>query len=381
VSEVARKAEIAEKAVSLRKSLEAAVTYLAQSERDLWMLRLQEVDLWQSVGGPAKDDRSAKIKEQVIQVLDRRDSSTTNSLARIRTIDDAYNAVERKSADREQAVAAARRRFEAAEAEIQRALVEDPSIVKLDKEEKRLKHIKSLNANWREELDALIDERVATYNADRFFAYLQRRGFGTEQYQAKWPFSVLDAKLAYWSRYEEELAHLHAVLSYPDQYAEDIKKLDASLAKIEPARKAAIRAIKARLDPEREILADALNSAAEVVSQFEGTKESKSAAFKRIEDGISGEDDETKLITEAVVALLARARASAALHADDQTIRQISARVDALVKNRIAVARETDTLRNKAMDILNQLSDLQNYLDEVADKSVGAERLASMVGA
>ncbi len=374
MSEVALKAEVAGKAVQLRKALESAVTKLSGSERELWSLRLREVAIWQSTEPASLDTRGEKIQEQVLLVLDRRDSAITAALARIRTIDDAYDAVGRRSVSSDETVAAARRRFDEAEAEVERRTVEDPSVVSIDKEEQRLLRIMAINDNWLWDLDKLISERVETYNSDPVFAYLESRGFGTDDYRARWPISALDAKLAGWSRYAAERANLEVVRAYPDEYAKTMEKLEASLARIDPARQAAIRRIKDSLDPEREILADALNSAAAVVDQFEDTKTAKTAAFKRIEESLAGTDAETRMVTEAVVALLARERAAAALRTSEKVARATAAEVDGLVKNRIAVAKETDALRRKAQELLHHLADIQKLLDEAASRNVGPER-------
>jgi hypothetical protein len=374
VSEIALKAEVAEKAVQLRKALEAEVTKLSTSERELWALRLQEVAVWQSTGPASPDTRAEKIREQVLLVLDRRDSAITAALARIRTIDDAYNAVGRRSVNSDATVAAARQRFDAAEAEVERRTVEDPSVVAIDREEQRLLRIKALNGNWREDLDELLAEREEGYRNDPVFAYLEGRGFGTEEYRARWPISALDAKLAVWSQYEAERGNLEAARAYPVEYAKTMEKLEAALQRIGPARQAAVRSIKDSLDPEREILADALNSAAAVVDQFEDTRAAKTAAFKRIEESLAGTDAETKMVTEAVVALLARERAAAALRASDYAVKATAVEVDDLVKSRIAVAKETDALRRKALELLQHLSDIQNLLDEAARRTVGTER-------
>jgi hypothetical protein len=374
VSEIALKAEVAEKAVQLRKALEAEVTKLSTSERELWSLRLQEVAVWQSTGPASPDTRAEKIREQVLLVLDRRDSAITAALARIRTIDDAYNAVGRRSVNSDATVAAARQRFDAAEAEVERRTVEDPSVVAIDREEQRLLRIKALNGNWREDLDELLAEREEGYRNDPVFAYLEGRGFGTEEYRARWPISALDAKLAVWSQYEAERGNLEAARAYPVEYAKTMEKLEAALQRIGPARQAAVRSIKDSLDPEREILADALNSAAAVIDQFEDTRAAKTAAFKRIEESLAGTDSETKMVTEAVVALLARERAAAALRASDYAVKATAVEVDDLVKRRIAVAKETDALRRKALELLLHLSDIQNLLDEAARRTVGTER-------
>jgi hypothetical protein len=153
-----------------------------------------------------------------------------------------------------------------------------------------------------------------------------------------------------------------------------MEKLEVSLARLGPARQSAVRTIKDSLDPEREILADALNSAASVVDQFEDTRAAKAAAFKRVEESLAGTDAETKMVTEAIVALLARERAAAALRASDSVVKATAVEVDGLVKSRIAVAKETDALRRKAMDLLQHLADIQNLLDDAAKRTVGAER-------
>lgn len=374
MSEVALKAEVVGKAVQLRKALEAAVTKLSESELELWSLRLKEVALWQSAEPASPDARAEKIWEQVLQVLERRDSAVTAALARIRTIDDAYDAVGRRSVASDATVEAARLRFDEAEAEVERRTVADPSIVSIDKEEQRLLRIKSLNGNWRDDLDKLLAEREEAYRSDPVFTYLESRGFGTDDYRARWPISALDAKLAGWSQYAAERANLEAIRAYPGEYAKTMEKLEASLARIGPARQAAIRRIKDSLDPEREILADALNSAAAVVDQFEDTKTAKSAAFKRIEECLAGTDAETRMVTEAVVALLARERAAAALRTSEKVARATAAEVDGLVKNRIAIAKETDALRRKAQELLHHLADIQKLLDEAASRNVGPER-------
>lgn len=374
MSEVALKAEVVGKAVQLRKALEAAVTKLSESELELWSLRLKEVALWQSAEPASPDARAEKIWEQVLQVLERRDSAVTAALARIRTIDDAYDAVGRRSVASDATVEAARLRFDEAEAEVERRTVADPSIVSIDKEEQRLLRIKSLNGNWRDDLDKLLAEREEAYRSDPVFTYLESRGFGTDDYRARWPISALDAKLAGWSQYAAERANLEAIRAYPGEYAKTMEKLEASLARIGPARQAAIRRIKDSLDPEREILADALNSAAAVVDQFEDTKTAKSAAFKRIEECLAGTDAETRMVTEAVVALLARERAAAALRTSEKVARATAAEVDGLIKNRIAIAKETDALRRKAQELLHHLADIQKLLDEAASRNVGPER-------
>lgn len=374
MSEIALKAEVKEKAVQLRKALEAAVTKLSGSERELWSLRLREVAVWQSAEPASTDTRAEKVQEQVLLVLDRRDSAITAALARIRTIDEAYDVVGRRSVSSEATVAAARRRFDEAEAEVERLTVEDPSVVSIDKEEQRLRRIRALNSNWREDLDKLLAEREEAYRADPVFAYLEGRGFGTDEYRARWPITSLDAKLANWSQYGAERANLEAIRAYPDEYAKTMEKLEISLARLGPARQAAVRTIKDSLDPEREILADALNSAASVVDQFEDTRAAKAAAFKRVEESLAGTDAETKMVTEAIVALLARERAAAALRASDSVVKATAVEVDGLVKSRIAVAKETDALRRKAMDLLQHLADIQNLLDDAAKKTVGPER-------
>jgi hypothetical protein len=80
------------------------------------------------------------------------------------------------------------------------------------------------------------------------------------------------------------------------------------------------------------------------------------------------------MVTEAIVALLARERAAAALRASDSVVKATAVEVDGLVKSRIAVAKEADALRRKAMDLLNHLADLQNLLDDAARRTVGLER-------
>ncbi|MNU51235.1 hypothetical protein D3C71_402230 [compost metagenome] len=374
MSEVALKAEVAQKAVQLRKALEGAVTKLSASELELWTLRLREVSLWQSAEPASPNARAEKIWEQVLLVLERRDSAITAALARIRTIDDAYDAVGRRSVNSDATVAAARKRFDEAEAEVARRTVEDPSIVAIDREEERLLRIKALNSNWQEDLDKLIAEREDAYRNDPVFSYLEGRGFGTEDYHARWPISALDAKLAAWSQYAAERANLEAVRAYPGEYAKTMERLEASLARITPARQTAVRRIKDSLDPEREILARALNSAAAVVDQFEDTRAAKTAAFKRIDESLAGNDAETKMVTEAVVALLARERAAAALRASEKVAKATAADVDALVKSRIAIAKETDILRRKAVELLHHLADIQKLLDEAASRNVGPER-------
>jgi hypothetical protein len=368
------KGEVAEKAVKLRKALEAAVTKLSSSEAELWSLRMEEVAAWQSAEPPSPDARAATIGEQVLQVLDRRDRAITAALARIRTIDDAYEAVGRQATSSDATVTAARRRFEEAEAEVERRLNEDPSIVAIQKEELRLERIKALNSNWRHELGELVAEREGAYRNDPVFAYLEGRGFGTDEYRARWPISFLDSKLAGWSNYREERVNLMAARAYPEEYAQTMEKLEASLARIGPARQAAIRNIKSSLDRERLILADALNSAAAVVGRFEDVRSSKTTAFKRIEESITGGDPETMMVTEAVVALLARERAAAALRASESVVKATAVEVDGLVRRRIAVAREADSLRRAALGLLNDLADVQNLLDEAASATVGSER-------
>jgi hypothetical protein len=369
----AHKAEAVAKAVQLRTALEETVRELSRSDRELWAMRLREVSIWQEVKPASSDPRATKIREQIPQILDRRDAAIAEALGRIRSIDEDYKALGDAFRQGEKSVAAQRKRFAAADEEVARRLVEDPSIVSLDKEEQRLRRLIDLNANWPAEVDELVGKRAATYEGDPVFAYLNSRGFGTDAYSAKWPLSYLDGKLAQWSNYEAEHANLEAVLAYLDEYGRSMEKLAVSVEKLAPSRKAAIRQIKDSLDPEREKLADVLNGAASVSGRFNEAKGGKAKAFKRVGDSISGGDAETRLITEAVVTLIAREHAAAKFRATDAMLAPASAAVDALLRQRIAASRDTDALRNKAKEILDSLSEIQSLLDEAAGREVSSE--------
>lgn len=368
------KAATRKKAAELREGLKSVMGRLMDSERQLWSQRLDEVALWQSVHPIADDEQARTVRHQIGQVLERRAAAVADAIEKIASIDETYAALKHASAAAEDEVVQARARFDAAEADVLRRLAEDPAIVALDREEGRLMRIRNLNGNWQEDLEALVNERLSEYNADPVFAYLDRRGYGSEGYASGWLTRRLDAMLARSFDFDSEKANMEAVQAYPAQYAEQIEALEAAINRLPAQRNAAIRRIKDSLDPEREILADALNDAAGVVAKFENARRAKADAVQRVSDSIRGADEESAMVTEAVVALLAKERASAALRGSSETVKAAALQVDALLKKRISVAKEVDGIRRTADEILGLLADIQNLLDADAGREVGAER-------
>ncbi|NTF17683.1 hypothetical protein G6L37_04670 [Agrobacterium rubi] len=362
------------KAVELRVALKELITRLTESEKSLWSLRLQEVGIWKSVHPAESDARSAKIHEQILLVLDRREGAVNRALDQIASIDETYGSLKGQSEKADAAVAAARERFRKAEAEVDRRVVHDPSIVALDREEARLLRISDLNASWNTELDELVAARVSEFRADRVFAYLDDKGYGTEGYSAGWLTRRLDNLIAGWISFSDASANLESVLAYPDEYAATMRRLKTSIDRIPSQRQLLIRQIKNSLDPEREVLADTLNDAAGVVARFDEAKAAKASAVSRISHCIGGADEETVMVTEAVVALLARERAAAALRADESHLRKAAMEVDELLKRRIIASRATDDLRREAADMLSLVTDIQKLLDDDAEREVGADR-------
>lgn len=363
----------------IKTSLRKILGKVASSDEQLWKLRLDEVTVWQThAGSGSGETQTDLVMGQVRAVLARRGEAIVQAMNLIDTLDATYVALRSHASEAADSVDAARLRFDHAEANIKHRLQHDPAMIAFADDERRMKGLIDKNADWETDLEAIIAPRLGTYDRDAVFQYLLSRGWGTDTYKAKWPISALDAKLAKWTSFVTEKENLERVTDYPAGFGKEITRLKSAFEALPAKRAALTRTIKDSLDPEREVLAKALNGASSVVEKFEKARDTKTETVSKLRSYINGADVEYKLITDAVISLTATVRTAAALRSASTSEltsgSPVADLVDGLLKQRIAIAKGADQLRQDALSMLDRIGEIQKLLDEAARKEVGEEQ-------
>jgi hypothetical protein len=267
-----------------------------------------------------------------------------------------------------------RERFESVEDDVTRRAASGSEIAALAEHEHKLISMLAKSADWREDLSPLVEKRLAAYDADPVFSYLHGRGFGSEEYAARWPLSRLDAVVARWSGFMTARETREKVAAYVEGYASNVASAERALAAVEPRRRAIVARIKSELEPAREALAQALISTSDVVDRFAASTARKAQAVSKLRDFAAGRDKAYQIATEVVVMATARERASAALRSEDPSnvgpASQIARRVEENVRRRLESARRSDGVRRNLLGLLDRLEAVQAALDKAASGEI-----------
>ena len=339
-------------------SLSSALEDLLACEGNLWDLRVREVASWNAISPAGSSGQIAEVAPLVEQVLDRRRERVRGLLHVIVGTGSALEDARAASVEATKALDMERKRFASAEAKAASALSKDPRFAALDAQKLALADAVSANRNWEGYVMPATEARLAEFENDPVFRYLLSRNFGTKDYRAGLLRRLLDVTVARWAGFDRQLAAYDAVRAYPEEHAARAaaaaEEAAVELAKIEPRRKALRESIRRGLDGYRTKLADALNAAAEADEGVDRVGRQVSAARAGLRSAVSGQDEETRMITEAIVTMLAKARAAAA-DAEPEALALMAGKSEHYMKARLSIARAADEMRVRAISLLEGL--------------------------
>jgi chromosome segregation ATPase len=151
-----------------------------------------------------------------------------------------------------------------------------------------------------------VSKRVA-YEEDEFFAYLQRRGYGTPQYSALIPLTKLwDGALAKATNYAEEKANYDRLLARPEWIEDSIAALDPAEEKAKSDFRALETEYFGALQPQEDEIKSKTSKLKDLNDAIERENRAIAEANRFLSDAALAEDVEIKQIVHDLSAILER---------------------------------------------------------------------------
>ena len=348
-----------------RGSLESEISRhtqsaLAVSRKSLVLLE-QQAGMWASLAEIHLDlasDLPAEIARLVgrrKERLDKQKELVETSSGRIRELTDAHR-------DREAEMTVAQTRFDAHEQELAARLAADPEAVKLTALVNRLTTDVRNLAEKTDRIRKDCEDKASAYEDDELFAYLRRRGFGTDGYRS----SGLVARLDHWvSRlcgYDRAAADYVQLQKIPGWHEENLARIRSELSRSTAALEILHKDTFKTLVPLKDALRQAggrLDAAADDLARAHA---SVKEAQRTLADAASAQDEDLKVIRRTFAKTLERANlkdlealaARTETKEDDRIVRNIAANraeLAALEEQSDGIAREVAVLKGRVSEI------------------------------
>lgn len=322
---------------------------LVETDRKLNAMRIEEALAWRryAIRAPAVSD-DAVANGRVAEIFDRRVQRAESRMQAISEADIALANLEKRHAEASSAVNAARAALAESAARLESEIAGGGFIANLDKDEKALLSHAATISRWADEAKSALPGLLGGIEASRPFAYLRRRGYGTDSPKGRWPWRSLDAWLAKTIDFEGTNAAYEELKAYPSAAGSWKAECDAALARVMAEKTRMKDAAVAGLDAPRRDLAECLNGLDEVEARIDLLVLERAEAMMHLLDVALGRDREYQTMVDTFVRLLSKEKAAAMVRLSvpgESRPGMSSAEVDLIVKNRILLSMESDGLR------------------------------------
>jgi len=340
---------------------------LVEVDRKLNALRIEEALAWRRYANRTPTGADAMANEKVAAIFERRVEGARSAIDVISRADAEVAALEKRHSGAAAAVAEARAALETRSSEPLLDAAARESLERLERESAELKGHLARLLNWNVQAKHEIPIRLADIEGRKPFAYLSRRGFGTDAYRAGWPWKGLDGWLARTVGFDD-LSGTHAALTeYFAQTAAWSKecetKLDDNLREISRVTEAAV---SAALDSPRSQLAECVNRLSDVENAMDGHRIVRAEALMRLLDLALGRDRDYQTMVDTFIRLLSHEKAAAMVRlATPGEAVTPTGEIDLIVRDRLLLSMESDGLRRYLLGAESRIKAVEDVMSRL----------------
>lgn len=337
---------------------------LVEVDRKLNALRIEEALAWRRYANRVPTGADAVALEKVAAIFERRVDGARASIDAVSRADAELAALGKRHSEAAAEVAEARAALESRSSEPLLDAATRETLEQLESKGFVLKRHAGRILTWNVQAKHEIPLRLAEIEGRKPFAYLSRRGFGTDGYRAAWPWKALDEWLARVTDFET-LSAAHAELAeYPAQTVAWAKDCDAQLDdNYKEINRVTEEAVSAALDAPRSQLARSVNRLNDVENAMDGHRIERAEAMMRLLDLALGRDRDYQTMVDTFIRLLSHEKAAAMIRlaTPGETVVP-TGEIDLIVRERILLSMESDGLRRYLIGAESRMKGVEDVM-------------------
>lgn len=341
----------------IEKTLWETASKMIQLERNLNVLRVDEIISWHQARDGKLNDTRGSIK-RIGDMIDAKMSRASEAIRTIKECETSLGELRNRRKTIETRASELKVELQSKTRANMERSKNSPEIVGLKKILKALEQqVKETSADYaRAKTDH--PTLMSKFDSDRTFQYLFRRSFGTSEYKGNLVAAKIDAWLA------EKIDFLNAANIYQSavtldkKMADFLTAYDAKRTSLQNQLAEAEQKFQHELDDDRLEFSNVVNTLQEIDKSLKTTYQTMDASKDLLKAIISAEDTDFHSMNEQLIKMLAREKAAAAVRLSKQNSPVVIIERNKAIhlgQDRLTVSIEADGMRRLAKAQVNRL--------------------------
>jgi len=350
-----------------RRDIESEKRSLSRSivdhDAQLGILRRDEAIAWARFARTQLTEGTA-LPSAVQDLIDERNRAYAKAGQTLNLAEDEIGKLEEQRNSLRKVLADAEARLAARQGEIDALVENDPRTVALRQEASTLGDNLAAMQHKLDRAKADAQEKGLAYEEDEFFAYLRKRGYGTETYASTGIVRTLDRWLADLTGYREAAADYGRLKAIPAWLDDRVEELEAKVASIGADLEAIRDEHDASVAPLESAARKARNDLDHVEATISAARLNEANAAKFLDAVAKGEDPIQQRIMETLISRLSnekrealRRMAGSTRSAEDDLA---LAEIEEIARKRLRISSAADAMRSDLASVDRRLEAVED---------------------